>query len=93
VRIQPNEYRMMKAFFEDMALRRTAGSLGSELQAISYEPYAPVRRQLLCVLRAVNRKRASAGFEPLPSSVLRLKRRINKPFHQFAESLHSDSSR
>ena len=45
-----------------------------------FEPYAPVRRQLLAIVRRVNECRAAAGLERLPYSVLRLKRRIYRPF-------------
>lgn len=47
---------------------------------LRFEPYAPVRRQLLNLLRTVNRTRKRAGFEPLPVECLRLKRRIYRPF-------------
>lgn len=47
---------------------------------IPFEPYAPVRRQLLNILRAVNRVRQAAGFESVPVSALRLRRRVVRPF-------------
>ena len=53
-----------------------------EFARVRFEPYAPVRRQLLNILRAVNRARHEAGFEAVPASVLRLRRRIVKPFGQ-----------
>ncbi len=40
------------------------------------EPYAPIRRQLLNILRAVNTKRKLAGKGPVPTSALRLRRRV-----------------
>ena len=45
-----------------------------------FEPYAPVRRQLLNIFRAVNGKRKEAGFSRLAVEVLPLRRRIVKPF-------------
>ena len=45
-----------------------------------YEPYAPVRRQLLVLLREVNAVRRQAGYQVLPIDVLPLRRRIVKPF-------------
>jgi hypothetical protein len=45
-----------------------------------FEPYAPVRRQLLVLLREVNAVRRQAGFQVLPIDVLPLRRRIVKPF-------------
>ena len=43
-------------------------------------PYAPVRRQLLLINRAVNRLRAAAGEPLVPVDVLALRRRVVKPF-------------
>lgn len=43
------------------------------------EPYAPIRRQVLNLLRTVNRVRKQDGFEPVPTSCLRLKRRVYRP--------------
>lgn len=45
-----------------------------------FEPYVPVRRQLLNLLRLVNKRRKVAGFVPVPHQVLHLLRRIGKPF-------------
>jgi len=53
-------------------------SLGDS--AIPFEPYAPVRLQNLNLLRWVNAARHAAGLERVPSSVIRMKRRIVKPF-------------
>jgi hypothetical protein len=47
---------------------------------LEFEPYALIRRQLLNLLRAANRVRKKAGYTPLPPSVIRMRRRIVKPF-------------
>ncbi len=62
VRIEQEEYKRLKAYFLDLALHRSAERLGSELARLPFEPYAPIRGQLLAVLRAVNRERKRAGF-------------------------------
>ena len=80
VRIARDEYKRRKAYFLELATRRRAEVLGEALNALPYERYARVQRQLLQILRAVNRKRALAGFEPIPQSALRLRRRIYRPF-------------
>jgi hypothetical protein len=80
VRIEQEEYKQLKAYFVDLAVRRSVASLEKELAQISFEPYAPVRRQLLCILRAVNRARKKAGFCPVTKEVFRFKRRIYRPF-------------
>jgi hypothetical protein len=80
VRIEQEEYKRLKAYFLDLALHRSAERLGSELARLPFEPYAPVRGQLLAVLRAVNRERKRAGFEPVPNTCFRLVRRVCRPF-------------
>jgi len=83
VRIETARYRELKAYFTERARHRTAERLGAELWRVPFEPYAPVRRQLLNILRAVNEVRKAAGFEKLPYSVLRYRRRIVKPFGDY----------
>lgn len=84
VRIAPDEYLRLKAFFVDLACHRSLEGLAAEFSRLPFEPYAPVRRQLLNILRAVNRERQAAGFEPVPVGALRLRRRIVKPFFEAA---------
>jgi hypothetical protein len=84
VRLDDERYRELKAYFLERATHRTAAALGDELRALPFEPYAPVRRQLFIILRAVNRARRAAGFQPVPWTVLRLRRRIVKPFERDA---------
>ena len=45
-----------------------------------YEPYAPVRKQLLDVLRQVNSKRKAAGMSKIPTDVIRYQQRKVKVF-------------
>ena len=80
VRIQRQSYRDLKAHFEAMAVRWSAEELISELRAISFEPYAPVRDQLGCLLRAVNRRRRFAGLELVPQAVILRGRKPARPF-------------
>jgi hypothetical protein len=80
VRIHPERYRELKRYCVDLATRRSVESLADEFARVPFEPYAPVRRQLLNILRAVNRSRKQAGFESVPVSALRLRRRITRPF-------------
>lgn len=80
VRIHPQEYRKRKAYLLNIACQRSVENLIGEFQRIQFEPYAPVRRQLLNLLRAVNRLRDAAGFDPVPVSALRLRRRVVRPF-------------
>ena len=75
-----NCYKGLKAYFEDIALHRTAGQLAAELADLPFEPYAPVRQQLLNLIRYINRRRETANLEPVSFSVLRYRRRIVRPF-------------
>ncbi len=80
VRIHPSEYLKLKAYLMDLATYRSVENLTAEFQRIPFEPYAPVRRQFLNILRAVNRERKRAGFEFVDHMALRLRRRPLLPF-------------
>jgi hypothetical protein len=84
VRIHPEEYRKLKAYLLNIACHRSVENLRTEFRRIHFVPYAPVCRQLLNLLRAVNRLREGAGFEPVPVSALRLRRRVVRPFKELA---------
>lgn len=85
VRIEREEYRALKAYFLSLAVHRSADFLAGEFTAVSYEPYAAVRGQLLCIWRAVNRARKLAGFELVPKACVPAERRIYRPFGSLAE--------
>lgn len=72
----------MKAYLVELALRRPADALVAELGMLPFEPYAPVRRQLLNLHRAVNRARKTAGLSEVPVECLRLRRRLVRPFER-----------
>ena len=80
VRIGEERFRELKSYFLEVATHRNVGLLVEELAGLPFEPYAPVRRQLFIILRAVNRARRAAGFQPVPWTALRLRRRIVRPF-------------
>ncbi len=80
VRIEPGEFQRAKAYFEEVATKRTVEQLGHELRNIGWLPYAPVRKQLLYLLRALNRKRAAAGLTGVSHLWLNFERRIVSPF-------------
>jgi hypothetical protein len=80
VRIDLDEYRRLKAYFVERSVHRTAEQLAGELGHLPFEPYAPVRRQLLAVLRAVNFERKRAGYELVPKTCFRFVRRVRRPF-------------
>jgi hypothetical protein len=80
VRIEREQYNLLKSYFLEVALRRRADALERMVASLPFEPYAPVRRQLLNLVRAINAERKAAGFEPLGFDCIRMKRRIVKPF-------------
>lgn len=80
VRICRRCYVELKALFLEAATRLSADELARELQNVPFEPYAPVRQQLLNILRLVNRSRRAAGLARVPSSAIRCRRRIVLPF-------------
>ena len=80
VRIEQGRYLELKSYFSDIAVHRSKSNLEHNLGILRFEPYAPVRSQLHCILREVNRRRKLAQFELLDSSCLRTRRRIVRPF-------------
>ncbi len=81
VRIDQPRYLELKAYLVGIATRRTVEGLAAEVRgSLAFEPYALVRSQCLCVLRAVNRARAAAGLDEVPRDCLRSRRRVVKPF-------------
>lgn len=80
VQISRERYRELRGYFLSIACHRSVESLSRELWATPFEPYAPVRRQLLNLLRVVNARRQSAGFDKVATSVLRYRRSIVRPF-------------
>ena len=80
VRIHADVYRSLRDYFLDLAAHRTAESLARELQNVPFAPFARVRRQMLNVLRAVNRQRRTAGLEPVPVTAIRTRRTPVQPF-------------
>jgi len=80
VRIEQRKYLELKSWFADVAVHRKKEWFEQEFRRLGFEPYAPVRSQLSCILRDVNRRRKTAQFELVPSSCLRTRRRIESPF-------------
>jgi len=80
VRIEQSRYLELKAWLVDLSVHRKQDWLEKELQSLAFEPYAPVRSQLHCILREVNRRRKTAQFDLVPSSCIRTRRRIESPF-------------
>ncbi|QDT52789.1 hypothetical protein Pan44_08010 [Caulifigura coniformis] len=80
VQIARERFKDLRADLLSVACRRSAEELSKLLYSVPFEPYAPVRRQMLNILRLVNEQRGEAGLSKLPTTVLRYKRQIVKPF-------------
>ncbi len=85
VRIDNETYRDLKAFFLARACHRSVKNLAADFARVPYARYAPVRRQLLTLLKQVNASRARIGYAPVPYSALRLRRKIVRPFDTFCK--------
>lgn len=80
VQMTTETYKTERAYFLDLALRRSADDLAAEFRRVPFEPYAPVRRQLLNILRAVNKRRKHGRLDAVPATAPKLRRRVVKPF-------------
>ena len=80
IRIERAEYLQLKAWFLDLACRRSADALAAEFRAVRFVPYRPVRQQLLAIWRAVKESRKQAGYEPVSIECVPWRRTVVKPF-------------
>lgn len=80
VRIDNRNYRQLKALFLKQATHRSADNLSQEFARLPFSRFAPIRRQLLTLLRAINKARERAGYQTVPTTALNLRRKIIKPF-------------
>jgi hypothetical protein len=80
VEIERSRYLGLKAELLELARYQSPKSLALRFYELAYEPYAPVRRQTLNLLRSVNRARKIASKAAIPSEVLPLRRRVVQPF-------------
>ena len=80
VRIDLPTYRQLKTYLLDRACHRSVENLVGDFSRVPYARFAPVRRQLLTIWRAVNRARSQMGYEAVPVNRIRLRRVIQRPF-------------
>lgn len=74
VRVELEEFKRLRQHFAGSAVKRSEAELFSMLRGLPFEPYAPVRRQYLQLLRDVNRRRKAAGLERVRVEAVRLRR-------------------
>ena len=91
VRIEREQYNLLKAYFAELALRRSAKTLERMIGTLPFEPYAAVYRQLWGLVRSVNEIRKAAGYD-LIAPELPKKRRPVKPFASWNSSSQTRKS-
>jgi len=82
VRLDQETYRKVREHMLAISVwdsYREPSRLEREFRRLPYQPYEPVFKQLLSVLRAVNRQRRRRGFGPI-GECLRNKLRLGKVF-------------
>lgn len=82
VRVDRQTYRDIRDYMVDRGVRVEAPVLADSLQRVGLSPYAPVRRQLLNVWRAVNRARRAAGLGRVPVEAVPLRRATVRVFEK-----------
>lgn len=92
VQIGKESYRLLEAELLDLATHRTAEKLKWMFWNQPFEPYAPIRRQLLTLLKSVNLKRASLGYERLGYDAIRYRREIVRPFEREVPKLNTSAN-
>jgi hypothetical protein len=87
VRIDRERYLEIRAYLAEIAMHRSVENLTQDFHRLPFAPFAPVRRQFLNLLRLVNKLRRIAGYERVPTSALRLRRKPVKVYADCAASL------
>lgn len=81
VSIEHEEFKRLLAYFVEIGTHRRSETVETALRRVSFEPYRPVRRQLLGLLRRVNAIRKKRAYELISVEVLPTARNIVSPFH------------
>ena len=84
VLISRERYLELRAYFMSIACHRSAERLAMEINALPFEPYKPVWRQLRKIVRLLNKKRKAAGFDQVRMEAVRWRRSIVKAFEPVA---------
>ncbi|TWT99062.1 hypothetical protein Pla100_22380 [Neorhodopirellula pilleata] len=93
VRLDSETYAELKAHFESIAVHRSVENLVAEFAKVTYARYAPIRRQLLNILRQVNNLRQRQSFTKLPHTVLNLRRSVVKVYANVDQKVESNTRR
>ena len=80
VRIERWEYLELRSWLLDVAASRGPAGVREAFRTIAFEPYAPIRRQLLNLLRAANRELKERGRSVVGTECLRFRRTVGPVF-------------
>ena len=73
VRIERDLEKRLRTRLTKRASTKSVESMVSEFRRLPFYPFAPVRRQLIALLKRVNEARRAAGLRYVPVSALRLR--------------------
>jgi hypothetical protein len=80
VRIDRDDFRVIRGYFLSVAAKRRVADLVEEIRALPYQPYRSVKYQLYRLVAEINDNRAAAGRPPLDKSAVPARRTICHPF-------------
>ncbi|MEQ8849011.1 hypothetical protein [Botrimarina sp.] len=83
VRLDKPTYQSVRAHLLDLARRpsyRDTARLIAEVESLPFQGYAPVRGQVLAIIKAMNRVRRHAGVGPLPMDIVPRMRPVRRVF-------------
>lgn len=80
VRIEQSAYRALSASFMEIAGRRPAQFVESELRVLPFENYAPVQRQIKALVAKIRNARKIAGLDGTAIEQVGARRKPKRPF-------------
>lgn len=81
VRLSEREFIAQRARLVELALHRTPDAVAAAFRSLPFQPYKPIRRQLMQIWRECNRVRKARGFDRVEIDCIPMLRQIVKPFH------------
>ena len=86
VRIDRDRFLALRDEFLGIATHWSAERIAKRMYWVPFEPFAPVRQQMMSILREVNRARKHVGYDPVPFEAIRLRRKNIPAFAAPSES-------
>ena len=83
VRISGERYLELRDGILALANRRESAVVADALRSLPFMRFAPLRRQLLCLLRTANRSRSAAGLDHVGETDIGLSNITVAPFRRF----------